>query len=103
MERIGVRELRQNASRYLKRVATGESILVTDRGRTVAVLNPPSRAHSLYDELIAAGELIPGDGGDLPEPGEPDAGDLDTWPPEDEEPGSRTAPPGDDRREQERH
>ncbi|GAB2666894.1 hypothetical protein GCM10027271_27930 [Saccharopolyspora gloriosae] len=100
MERIGVRELRQNASRYLKRVATGESILVTDRGRTVAVLNPPSRAHSLYDELIAAGELIPGDGGDLPEPGDPETGEFDAraW----DEPGPGRTPPGDDRREQER-
>lgn len=68
MERIGVRELRQNASRYLKRVSAGESILVTDRGRTVAVLGPPTRELSLYDELIAAGELVPGDGGDLPDP-----------------------------------
>lgn len=68
MERIGVRELRQNASRYLKRVAAGESIAVTDRGRTVAVINPPTREQALYDELVAAGELVPGDGGDLPEP-----------------------------------
>lgn len=70
MERIGVRELRQNASRYLKRVAAGESILVTDRGRTVAVMNPPTSAQALYDELVAAGELIPAEGGDLPEPSE---------------------------------
>ncbi|GAB3275643.1 type II toxin-antitoxin system Phd/YefM family antitoxin [Parasphingorhabdus pacifica] len=68
MERIGVRELRQHASRYLKRVAAGESILVTDRGRTVAVLGPPTRELSLYDELVAAGELVPGDGGELPDP-----------------------------------
>ncbi|MBB5155551.1 type II toxin-antitoxin system Phd/YefM family antitoxin [Saccharopolyspora phatthalungensis] len=68
MERIGVRELRQNASKYLKRVAAGESILVTDRGRVVAVLNPPKRDQALYDELVATGELVPGDGGELPEP-----------------------------------
>jgi prevent-host-death family protein len=40
MERIGVRELRQHASRYLARVAGGESIEVTDRGRPVAMLVP---------------------------------------------------------------
>jgi len=40
MERIGVRELRQHASRYLARVAGGESLEVTDRGRPVARLVP---------------------------------------------------------------
>lgn len=38
MEQIGVRELRQHASRYLRRVEAGESFLVTDYGRPVAVL-----------------------------------------------------------------
>lgn len=59
MERIGVRELRQNASKYLRRVAAGESLTITDRGRPVAVLNPPPRSESLYEELVASGELIP--------------------------------------------
>ena len=40
MERIGVRELRQHASRYLARVRAGESVEVTDRGRPVARLVP---------------------------------------------------------------
>jgi prevent-host-death family protein len=40
MDRIGVRELRQHASRYLARVASGETIEVTDRGRAVALLVP---------------------------------------------------------------
>jgi prevent-host-death family protein len=40
MERIGVRELRQHASRWLRRVAAGESFEVTDRGRPVARLVP---------------------------------------------------------------
>jgi len=38
MDRIGVRELRQQASAILRRVAAGETVEVTDRGRTVAVL-----------------------------------------------------------------
>ncbi|HET7169373.1 MAG TPA: type II toxin-antitoxin system prevent-host-death family antitoxin [Candidatus Limnocylindrales bacterium] len=38
MERIGVRELRRDASGALRRVAAGETIEVTDRGRPVAVL-----------------------------------------------------------------
>ena len=40
MERIGVRELRQHASRYLARVRSGETIEVTDRGRPIARLVP---------------------------------------------------------------
>jgi antitoxin (DNA-binding transcriptional repressor) of toxin-antitoxin stability system len=38
MERVGVRELRRQASAILRRVAAGETIEVTDRGRPVALL-----------------------------------------------------------------
>jgi prevent-host-death family protein len=38
MERVGVRELRQEASAILRRVAAGETFEVTDRGRPVAIL-----------------------------------------------------------------
>jgi prevent-host-death family protein len=38
MERVGVRELRREASAILRRVAAGETVEVTDRGRSVAVL-----------------------------------------------------------------
>jgi prevent-host-death family protein len=38
MERIGVRELRRDASAILRRVAAGETLEVTNRGRSVAVL-----------------------------------------------------------------
>lgn len=40
MERIGIRELRQHASRWVRRAAAGESFEVTDRGRPVARLEP---------------------------------------------------------------
>jgi prevent-host-death family protein len=60
MERIGVRELRQNASVYLRRVEAGESFEVSDRGRPVAVLRPIRR--SSRDQLIADGRLRPGIG-----------------------------------------
>lgn len=59
MERIGVRELRQNASRYLAMVKAGETVEVTERGRLVAVLSPPRAARISRDELVAAGRLIP--------------------------------------------
>jgi prevent-host-death family protein len=57
MERIGVRELRQNASRYLARVANGEPIEVTDRGRPVARLVPVPSGESALAELIVSGRL----------------------------------------------
>jgi len=38
MERVGVRELRNQTSALLRRVAAGETVEVTDRGRTVALL-----------------------------------------------------------------
>jgi prevent-host-death family protein len=55
MERIGVRELRQNASKYLARVAGGESIEVTDRGRAVALLVPP--AADRWQAMIESGRV----------------------------------------------
>ena len=56
METIGVRELRQHASRYLARVATGETIEVTDRGRPVALLVPTH--HDRWQDLITSGQVI---------------------------------------------
>ena len=58
MKQIGVRELRQNASRWLARVAVGESFEVTDRGRPVARLVPVPEGVGL-DALIAAGRARP--------------------------------------------
>lgn len=59
MERIGVRELRQNASRYLEHVKAGETVEVTDRGVLVALLIPPTPAQTAYERLVAAGTLVP--------------------------------------------
>jgi prevent-host-death family protein len=38
MGRVGIRDLRREASAILRRVASGESFEITDRGRPVAVL-----------------------------------------------------------------
>lgn len=62
MERIGVRELRQHASRYLERVKAGETVEVTERGRLVALLVPPSPATTTRERLIDEGRLTPGRG-----------------------------------------
>ncbi len=69
MERIGVRELRQHASRWLARVGSGESFEVTDRGRPVALLSPLPGG-GVWHRLEQAGELTAaqGDVADLPAP-----------------------------------
>lgn len=58
MERIGVRELRQHASRYLDRVKAGEAFAVTQRGQLVAVLTPPDPSASTREQLISSGQLL---------------------------------------------
>jgi prevent-host-death family protein len=56
MAAAGIRELRQRASELLGRVARGETIQITDRGRPVALLSPLP-AGSRLDQLRAAGEI----------------------------------------------
>lgn len=55
LQRVGIRELRQNLSVYLRQIAEGRSFEVTDRGRPVAMLVPLPRAATVLDKLIAAG------------------------------------------------
>jgi len=59
MEAIGVRELRQHASRYLARVEAGEELGVTNNGRLVARLVPVRDAERSRAALIESGALIP--------------------------------------------
>jgi prevent-host-death family protein len=57
MDRIGIRELRQHASRYLERVVRGETIEVTDRGRPVARIVPVQR--DAWAGMLASGRVTP--------------------------------------------
>lgn len=41
MKTVGVRELKNRLSEYLRHVRAGESVLVTDRGEVVAEIGPP--------------------------------------------------------------
>ncbi len=59
MKVIGIRELRQHASRYLAQVEAGEELVISNRGRTVARLVPVSRAERSRESLIDAGVLVP--------------------------------------------
>ena len=44
MKAVGLRELKNRLSAYVRQVRSGESILVTDRGEVVAELNPPGQS-----------------------------------------------------------
>lgn len=59
MDRVGVRELRQNLSVYLERVKQGEALEVTDRGQPVAVLAPLRDPTDPLERLRAQGRLRP--------------------------------------------
>jgi prevent-host-death family protein len=77
MRRIGIRELRQQASRYLREVQSGETIEVTDRGRPVARLVPLPHSGSIED-LVGSGRVAPatGDALDLGPPLPPAEGEA---------------------------
>lgn len=59
VEQIGIRELRQHASRWVAKAKAGASILITDRGQPVARLVPITEAEYAREALIAEGLLIP--------------------------------------------
>jgi len=67
---IGVRELRQNLSVYLRRVKAGETLEVKERGYRVAVLAPAGAKASALERLIAAGRATSA-AGDLLDLGAP--------------------------------
>ncbi len=56
--KVGVRELRQNLSVYLRRVKAGEALEVMERGHVVAVLVPVPPASTVVDRLVAAGRAV---------------------------------------------
>ena len=83
----GIRELKDNLSRYIRRVESGARIAVTAHGRVVAELGPPSREsrgrrRTRYDELVATGVIRP-----AVADGEP----CDDWPDIKLPPGSAAA------------
>ena len=48
-------ELNQQTARVLARVAAGEHLTITDRGRPIADLSP--RSDSVWDDLVASGQV----------------------------------------------
>jgi len=67
MEQVGIRALQQHASAVLRRVAAGEQLEVTDRGRPLALLVPLPQGDAL-ERLELARRLRRAARGDLPDP-----------------------------------
>lgn len=63
MTSAGIRELKDNLSRFIRRIEAGERIAITAHGRVVAELVPPGSktvgTPSRFDELVAAGVIRP--------------------------------------------
>jgi len=56
---VGVRDLRQNLSRYLDRARRGERVVITERNRPIAVLAPLPENEDALARLIAEGKVVP--------------------------------------------
>lgn len=57
MQRVGIKALKNNLSRYVRAAAAGERVLVTDREKVVAELVPPQPTPAVSnEEFIARGE-----------------------------------------------
>jgi antitoxin (DNA-binding transcriptional repressor) of toxin-antitoxin stability system len=62
MKAVGIRELKNRLSEYLRLVRGGENILVTDRGEVVAELRPPGQPdvtpeHPVLSDLVRQGKI----------------------------------------------
>jgi antitoxin (DNA-binding transcriptional repressor) of toxin-antitoxin stability system len=55
MKTVGVRELKNRLSEYLREVRSGESVLITDRGEVIAELSSPGQG--LAEGSVPAGLL----------------------------------------------
>lgn len=63
MAAVSVREFSYNPSAMFARVERGERVEVTKHGKVIAVLIPPPRTQSRYDELVARGVIRPAERG----------------------------------------
>ena len=81
MHRVGIRQLRDNLSAMMRRVASGEVLEVTDHGHAIARIVPLHHG-SRYEQMVAEGRILPAQGDLLDyepaprQPGEPLASEV---------------------------
>lgn len=73
MERVGIRELKQNASAVIRRVTAGETLEVTEHGRPVARIVPLWPAGGVAQLIADGGADLPTEDGNI--------ADLELMPP----------------------
>jgi antitoxin (DNA-binding transcriptional repressor) of toxin-antitoxin stability system len=57
---IGIREVTRHTSRVIHQAAAGETVVITEHDRPIAMLVPlPNTGDPAVDELIRAGQLTP--------------------------------------------
>src|SRR5438477_11163291 len=59
MKTVGIRELKNRLSSYLREVRAGRTVAITDRGRVVAELTPPrtNGRQDAFAELVRRGSI----------------------------------------------
>jgi prevent-host-death family protein len=57
--RVGIRQLKEHASALIRRVAAGETINITDRGRPVARIVPLNQQEGWWEQMVEQGRLLP--------------------------------------------
>ena len=84
LERVGIRELRDNLKDYLEKVELGQTIEITKNGRTIGMIVPRPSGDPV-DRLVAEGRLLPPRGGSgsirlprrvHPSPGSPSSAEV---------------------------
>jgi prevent-host-death family protein len=81
MDRVGIRELRNNVAAVVRRAGAGERIVVTVDGVPTAQVGPLDAPHSAtVDDLVAAGMARPPGRRDRPVAPEPEDTPVDIRP-----------------------
>lgn len=57
MKQVGIRELKDHLSEYIRHVREGEVIVVTDRGEAVAEMRSPSESSELEKKYPGLAEM----------------------------------------------
>src|SRR5439155_18898812 len=57
MSAVGLRELKNQLSKYVQRAKSGETVLITYRGHVVAELNPPKKISPTGEPTTTLDEL----------------------------------------------
>jgi prevent-host-death family protein len=73
MRTVGLKTLKNKLSEYVRLAASGETVVITDRGRTVAEIVPPRpKPESVFERGVREGWITPASNpGGAPPPSKP--------------------------------